>query len=378
MGCSITIAIIFAEIFLRWDASRKQPVETRVCRRSSPYIHHELIPNATCRSRYQEWDTTFSVNSMGFRSPEISLEKPEGAFRVLLFGDSFTESESVNLDQTAAQIVQRDLTQEFHMPVEIVNMGVMSYSPILYERKLKQWVRQLQPDLVIINVDMSDFQNDYSYTQDLDGQGNFRYILFQQNMGAPHILLPNLDVGIKFWLRTHSVFYGTIADRIKQLVRKVKGVPEPTVFQINDPKSDPHYATRSGENARDPLMWNEFGKHMIEINRFLARLKIPLVATIYPYGHQISPDEWGIGREKNGFKKGVVYPATAADLLVQFGIDHGFNVVNMVPAFIEAEKHRSGFLYWQYDGHFSPLGQQVFSQQLEEVIRGHAPHNHSQ
>lgn len=372
---SITIACAGAELFLRWDQARKLPIETRSCRRASPYIHHELVPDTICRSRYQEWDTIFSVNSLGFRSPEISIKKKNGIFRVLLLGDSFTESESVNLDQTAAQIVQRDLKRELNMPVEIVNMGTMSYSPILYKQKLKQWAEQLNPDLVIINVDMSDFQNDYSYTQDLDEQGSFKNLLFQQKMGQPHILLPKINTGIKFWLRMHSVLYATVADRTKQLIRKMRGIPEPTVFQINDPKSDVHYVTRSEANARDPLMWNDFGKNMNEIHQYLKSLKIPWVATIYPYGHQISPDEWGVGRTRNGFQKGVIYPTTVADLFVKFGEGHGFRVVNMVPAFQEAEAHRIGFLYWPYDGHFSLLGQQVFAHELEGVIRGYAPHH---
>lgn len=374
---SIAVICFGAELFFRWNQQRKQPIETRACRRSSLYIHHELVPKTICRSKYQEWDTTFSVNSLGFRSPEISIQKPKGTFRVLLFGDSFIESESVNLDQTAGQIVERNLTRELQMPVQIVNLGTMSYSPILYERKIKQWVKQLHPDLVVVSIDMSDFQNDYSYAQDLDQEGNFRNILFQQKMGQPHVLIPELGVGIKFWLRTHSVLYATVADRVKQVVRKIQGISEPTVFQVNDPKSDPHYVTRSEKNARDPLMWDEFGKHMIAINTYLKNTNVPWVATTYPYGHQVSPDEWGVGRLKNGFEKGVMYSTTAADLFVKYGIEHGFKVVNMVPAFLEAEKHRVGFLYWPYDGHFSPLGQQVFAEQLEGVIRDYTPRDRS-
>lgn len=375
---SLLITCAGAELFLSWDKKRNQPIETRACRRSSSSFHHELVPDTICRSRYQEWDTTFSVNSLGFRSPEISIIKPEGAFRVLVFGDSFVESESVNLEETATWIVQRELAEELNVSVEVVNMGVMSYSPQLYERKIKESVKQLSPDFVVVNVDMSDFQNDYAYAQDLDSEGSFRNILFQQRMGVPHVLFSEVHSGLKFWLRSHSTLYATVADRTKQLIRKIRGIPEPTVFQVNDPKSDPHYVTRSEDNAKNPLMWDEFGKQIIAIDSYLVSAKIPWVATIYPYGHQVSGDEWGVGRLKNGFQKGIVYPTTAADLFEDFGKDHGFRVVNMIAAFRAAEAEGIGQLYWPNDGHFTPLGQQVFADELKEVINDYASRDRPQ
>ena len=46
-------------------------------------------------------------------------------------------------------------------------MGVMSYAPALYYREIKDKGLPLNPDLVIVNVDMSDFQNDYAYAKDI-------------------------------------------------------------------------------------------------------------------------------------------------------------------------------------------------------------------
>lgn len=369
VGCILSIGLLIsAELLLRWEEKRNQPIETRKCRRFSQELHHELIPKTICRSRYSEWNTTFSVNEFGFRDQDVADPKPSDEFRVFLLGDSFIEGESVEVYETSAWLLERRLEKEMGRPVDVINMGVMSYSAIQYERLLKKWIDRLQPDFIIVAVDMSDFQNDYSYSVDLDAEGRFRNILFQQKMGAPHVALPGVSTTLKFWLREHSVLYATVADRTKQLTRRVLKIPEPTVFQINDPKSDPHFVTRSEENALEELMWEQFGASMRSVNTFLDEKKIPWVVVIYPYGHQTAPDEWGVGRVMNGFEQGVVYPSIAADLLVQFGKDHDFSVVNLVPAFQVAATESEEYLYWSYDGHFTPKGHEVMAGELLKVI----------
>ena len=378
LGFSLTVLVVIvglAEVVFRVEANLNKVVETRSCRRQSQRYHHELVPNTTCRSRYPEWDRTFTVNNLGFRDEPMTIEKPEGTFRILLVGDSFMEGESVNLDQTAAQTLERELTETMGESIEVVNMGVMSYSPIIYQRVIEDKGLPLDPDLVIVAVDMSDFQNDYSYAKDLDESGNFRNILFQQKMGQPHVVLPGVNAGIKFWLRSHSVLYSEVADRTKQLIRKMRHIPEPTVFKINDPASDPHFATRSEDNVHREEMWHPFGNSLIAINKLMEKAKVPWIAVTYPYGHQVRGDEWSKGRLKNGFESARVYLMTAADLLVSFGKDNGFRVINLAPVFQKEAEYQSNLLYYPMDGHFTPLGHKVFAEALKEEISDYITHD---
>lgn len=375
---SIVAALVSAEQLVRWDIARGRPIETRACRRESKIFHHELIPNTTCRSKYEEWDHEFKVNSLGFRDSETPISKPDGVFRVLLIGDSFIEGESVPLEDTAAWLVESELTRELDREIEVINMGVMSYSPLIYERVLRMKGVQLNPDLVIVAIDMSDYQNDYSYSRDLDEKGEFRNLLFQQKMGSDHTVLPGVNTQIKYWLRTRSALYSLFADRTKQLIRRYKQIPEPTIFLADDPVSDPHFATRSEENAGNPLVWEQFGKSLLGIDALMSENQIPWVAVTYPYGHQVAGDEWAKGRLKNGFLSGEIYPAASADLLVEFGNENGFRVVNTVSLFRKAADEMSEMLYYPYDGHFTPLGQRVFTIALKEVIRDNVAHDRSE
>ena len=368
--------LALSEFFFRWENYRNRNIETRACRRLSPQFHHELVPDTLCRSKYPEWDVEFKVNNLGFRGRDLEVRKPTGVYRVLLVGDSFIEGESVDEIKTAAALIEKEMTSEAGKKIEVVNMGVMSYSPEIYFRVIKDRGLSLDPDLVIVNVDMSDFQNDYAYAKDMDKDGNFKNVLFQQQMGKPHVALPVINSGIKFWLRSNSVFYTATADRIKQLVRKIKKLPEPTVFLVNDLNSDPHYITRSKENAANPEAWKEISANLIKIKDLLKKKNIPLVVTTYPYGHQAGEDEWSKGRVRNGFETGKLYPATAADLLVEFGNKNGIKVVNLVPDFRAAAKKEAGFLYYPQDGHFTEKGYRVMADLLKEVVNDYFTLDH--
>lgn len=369
------IFLILAEVFFRWDNYRNRNIETRACRRQSLRLHHELIPDTVCRSKYPEWNVEFRVNNLGFRDEDMTINKPAGVYRVLLVGDSFTEGESVEEFKTAAALVEKEIIAETEKRIEVVNMGVMSYAPAIYYRIIKDKGLPLSPDLIIVNVDMSDFQNDYAYAKDIDKDGNFQNVLFQQQMGQPHVALPAVDSKVKFWLRSNSVLYSVVADRTKQLVRKIKKLPEPTVFLANDLNSDPHYITRSGENASNPEAWKEISANLIKIRDLLKQEKIPLVVTIYPYGHQAGENEWVKGRVRNGFETGKIYPSMAADLLVEFGNKNGIKVVNFTPDFKKAVSAGKGFFYYPQDGHFTEKGHRIMADQLKEIINDYLTHD---
>jgi len=216
--------LALSEVFFRWDNYRNRNIETRACRRQSQRFHHELIPDTVCRSKYPEWDVEFRVNNLGFRGQDMEIRKPSDVYRILLVGDSFTEGESVAENYTFSNLTGKEITLETGHKTEVVNMGVMSYAPAVYYRMIKDKGLPLNPDLVIVNVDMSDFQNDYAYAKDMDVDGNFQNILFQQQMGRPHVAIPAVNSGIKFWLRSNSALGSDCLFRQVELPR-IEGKP---------------------------------------------------------------------------------------------------------------------------------------------------------
>ena len=106
---------------------------------------------------------TRKVNSQGFiMEREISSQKTEGTYRVAYLGDSFTEGTCPEEDSVPA-IVERSLRVPGYNNLEVLNAGVSSYAPTLYYLLLKTKLLAYHPDLVVVNVDMTDVFDDSLY-----------------------------------------------------------------------------------------------------------------------------------------------------------------------------------------------------------------------
>lgn len=117
---------------------------------------------------------TRKVNSQGFiMEREVSPQKGEGTYRVAYLGDSFTEGTCPEGDSVPA-IVERSLRVPGYNNVEVMNGGTASYAPTLYYLLLKTKLLVYHPDLVVVNVDMTDVFDDslYGATLKADGKGD--------------------------------------------------------------------------------------------------------------------------------------------------------------------------------------------------------------
>jgi len=90
-----------------------------------------------------------SVNSQGFRGPELRVPRP--ARRVVVFGDSFIHAEYAALEDTFASQLERQLVEGAEA-LEVVNAGVRSYGPDQALLRMQRTVDLLEPDLVVFAV----------------------------------------------------------------------------------------------------------------------------------------------------------------------------------------------------------------------------------
>ena len=135
------------------------------------YYHHDL------RARYDGvtfWGPTryrVRTNSLGFRDSsarEVPLRT--SGHRILLIGDSFTEGIGVEYDATFAG----RLATRFHRDgIDVLNAGVVSYSPAVYWKKIEYLIerRGLQFDAAVVFIDISDVKDEaWAYRIDRIGR----------------------------------------------------------------------------------------------------------------------------------------------------------------------------------------------------------------
>ena len=128
-------------------------------------IHHTLEKNVS--GGLAIWGAAhyaFSTNSLGFRDSTVRVVKfaPEKAVRVLFLGDSFTEGVGLPWEQTFVGIFQSQFPG-----VEVLNAGVIGYSPSIYLRQMERFLSNgFLTTHVIIYIDISDVQDEALYKFD--------------------------------------------------------------------------------------------------------------------------------------------------------------------------------------------------------------------
>ena len=107
--------------------------------------------NIQARFVTKEYDTLLSFNSKGLRGPEIAYDKGNDIYRILILGDSFAESYTVNLEDSFPEVLEKNLAGRIkHKIVQVINTGVGGYSTDQEFIYMKGEGQKFHPDLTIL------------------------------------------------------------------------------------------------------------------------------------------------------------------------------------------------------------------------------------
>ncbi len=97
-----------------------------------------------------EGEVHFLTNEKGFRvgTPNQPLRSPD--YKVLVLGDSFLEALQVEYEDTMTASIERELTAQWGMDVEVVNTGVSGWDPNQYLMQAKEELSGGEYDLVLV------------------------------------------------------------------------------------------------------------------------------------------------------------------------------------------------------------------------------------
>lgn len=167
---TLLVLVVLGEVGLRIYDSYTGQVTRRdvfdqglICK--SWQTHHALKPLETWALEPSSNRAVVPVrtNSLGLRSDEIAVPKPPGTYRIICLGDERTLGAEVPLEQTFSHQLQLLLQPYTQQQVEVINAGVPGYCPLLSFLQVRHQLSGLQPDLFVLNFDMSDVADDYRY-----------------------------------------------------------------------------------------------------------------------------------------------------------------------------------------------------------------------
>ena len=122
-------------------------------------------PGARVTRKTSEYEVVLEINDLGLRDDPMSTpEKPEGVFRVICLGDSFTLGYSVAREDLFVDMLERWWRAEGR-PIEVINAGTEGWSTDQEVVWFLEHGAAFEPDLVLI----------FSYENDLYWNGQEDY-----------------------------------------------------------------------------------------------------------------------------------------------------------------------------------------------------------
>lgn len=346
LGIVVLICIAILEVALRITAS---PHTGPQYMQKDPVLHHAQIPNTNLRFVRSEWDTTISVNEIGLRDDPL-IDKTKTKLRILMLGDSYTWGFGVENHETFSQVLEKKFKQNGY-DIDVINAGVVSYSPILEYLFVRERGLSLDPDIIILNLDLTDLRDDLSYEKlaVFDEHGNLQAV-----PGPQEDIIPFYDK-LMMNVRTFGFITSTL-DNIYARIPHKKEIQKPYARDINVNK----LAVLRNDVTPHDLQehWDRSFKYIHLTKKLADQNNISFILTTYPFANQHSTQEWKYGKHRFGFGNDILYDTTPQETITSFAHQNDITLLNMVPFFKQSNTYP---LYFAFDGHFNQDGHKLVS-----------------
>lgn len=340
--------------------------------RNSPdsYAHHKMLPEKEyLMFNPFDYEVKMTTNKMGFRGRDPGGKRAD-VYRIVMVGDSFTMGEGVADDEAFPLIVEEILNDRAGPKYEVINLGVESYTPILEYLNLKTHIETLKPDLVIMNFDMSDLVGEYIYLHgdvERDEQGNITavdgYPEYNRRHNSPRekiatVIRSRLFITGALMTRLYKQAETDLALNGLDVRRGIESKNFTLLMHTLDapqpPETEEMYGMIEDSILKAKLLCDSHGSEFI--------------LTVYPWGHQVSAEEWVPGRHGLVLEGAEVSDRTV-ERLEKFSAANGIVFFNAFPAFRSYAGDAP--LYFNHDMHFAPAGHMLMAESLAGFLEGY-------
>ncbi|MBI4707230.1 MAG: SGNH/GDSL hydrolase family protein [Candidatus Omnitrophica bacterium] len=193
-----------------------------------PYMRFKTRPLSrfTGLSASREFAIDFQHNSLGFRDIEHSVNKPDGVFRILGLGDSFTYGAGVFFEDTYLLKLEQMLNKRSgqHPKVEIIKAGIPRFYPETERLLLEHYGLNFKPDLIIVGFVRNDVIDTF-YGIDGVGVAKDGYLLSGNKLGQIN--------EVSSWLYSHSHLFRIVVQRYRDKEDFLKKVADTEKYRDN-------------------------------------------------------------------------------------------------------------------------------------------------
>ncbi len=345
-----------------------------------PWQRHEILGHAHVPGKegvYREkgLSTPFRFNSQGWRDREYPLEKPKGAFRILVLGDSFTEGLQLPVEETFTERLEEKLNRDQNRPIEVINTGVGAFSTDQQYLALKHYGVPYKPDLIILAFCV---ENDiYGNLLELRGEHHKPYFFIDESgrLVQKKFELPKYE-NIKNFLRNHLQLYMFLRKRISKmnqlasLLMRLGLVRDTAGIQRNEHGVFIDYATHLARYSPSwEKAWEVTKALLLSIRDEAHRLNAGFLLVLINYDVLVHNDLWQEALATYpSMREGEWDLGKANRLLVEFCKINDIEVLDLLPNFQEEAARSGERLYIPVEGHWNRRGHELAAELIYENV----------
>lgn len=364
-----TIALLGAEVLVRIVAPQRLE-SYRPIYESDSLLVYRLKRNYDARYQQPEFEIRETTNEIGLRDRSIPPKDP-AVIRILGLGDSFSYSNSVNLEETYFKQLEKDLNAAGRTRVEVINGAVPAYSTIQEWRYLERDGIALSPDMVLLGFYVgNDFQDSHELFDSLqrptvdvvDGQLRANENFPSARYDRQERPLRTATLHVRAFFASNSALYVFLRERFSETLWRLglRNNPPPPDFCAKEPSA----SLKAG--------WAETRRVLRAMQAFCDARNIRLLIVTLPTQYQVHEDLWT--HHVNTFKLNPEeYDLTKPQaLLKEFCAENGIEQVDVLPAMRAASQTER--LFYPIASYMTPAGHALVARVVREYLTGNTSH----
>ena len=335
---------------------------------------HLLFPNFRMSSADAHFSPRFHHTNKKMSALLKRIQAEPKAFKgditIAILGDSFVAGEEVPEPLRFTSVLQHSYDAIPRPRVKIVNLGVSSYSTMLYERMYRDVVLPLAPDVVIVCLEQTDVSDDYLYEKELSSvPGGADATAVSGADFASTILQEYESYPVRFFLLRHSQIFL----RLHLVKRRLTGTgffPESTRIAAREAKRWELYL----ETCKSPEPYQARFENSEKYIQAISRMKPPgqkLYFVTHPRAENLA------GQTKTTFINGALPDSYSSTPFFEYWIKQE-NLAARYPdcVFVHTSENfraaiaSTGRQYYFYnnDVHWNELGHKLYAEILDQNI----------
>lgn len=331
----LTVTVLAAELLLRLSGLVSTVTIHTVSETDSARVPGLFEPNqAVMETPHPRLHYHVTINSLGFRGPEIERDKPPHVIRILCLGDSGTFGQFVNDEDTLTTNLEQLLRQE-HFSVEVINGGVPGTTIVDQMEVLKRSMI-LKPDVVILTFSENDITDLAVEPSQYDALAQNRHLKNRAGFKTFYELVRDTAL-FNYFLKVRATWNTYSTAHVSESVRA-----------SDPPRSEIGYEQ----------LWRMYSSQLETMRQYLASQNIRLVFNGYPTHQRIGTDTFTDNRQRDQLGRA---EAMARKM--------GISTVSLLPSFRETGLTKEELYHLPYDGHANKNGYVLQAKALYPNIR---------